>query len=920
MWRILEKTKELAAKMENQLNEATGIETSTPSNKETLESRHEDELNDAWNDDFEDDTFINTPTQTQHIEHPEVFEAPSTQLTNPEDTIMLDTSTSVEVGVGNKELEDKQELAGEMGVKSPDCDAAEMEPSTTELPKTLNFASSSVSSLDNMNQKDESEGRHDNIPSTSGEVVQDSSPVKDVVSESEEKGHPTNQVEEKNDAAGWEEDLYIDNEDDDEEDEEEEEDCAPQLPEALDQPPTTISIPNANRELIMAPSLELDEIRKSYEMQLAQLKLEMHQILDERNQFQDQLAKKSQQIESLAIAHNAEKEELRNKVKETKEEAKRRILAAKERVEAIEKASKKNAAIADELQMKEETIQALREEGQKLAKKQSEMEKAVRTALGESRELTALLEEEKSKKDKALEKITNLEFEVKKTKEDLNAARKGESQASKLENELQNLKEEIERKDAANMSAQQQIKELKLKNKELKKDMEDVEKGAIAESKRESIKLKREHGDMLGEMETKLRVAEREASIREDALRTEVSELRKRWQDAVRRADALSMDVQNSTSPLLRQLESMERQNRVRATAWADLETKLRSELENYVIENEKLTKERNEYKSSSNRLTRVSKELENELNLCKTMIEDQKIKITNQDSLIEEMEKERRILKEEWSEVERLANEGVTKVRNDMMKTVLESEERHQAQLKSMEKDLTEERKKRSLLQRQVEELLENAGMEVVPNPTSNGLNGHLMPKSVEKKLRSAQSQGSILVDALSGLNGDEDVDDVEDEDLDAKERQQMGANSFAAMEQLNQKLKEVTVELEALRHSLTRSERVRESLLEELGDTRVAKEKLRLFEAKVQELAVENHQKEIEILALKEDIAEIRQLYRSQLNGLLEEKAAMLTEAINTPGKNMLTMTPMQTPVPDRKPEVDDLPPFSSEAEPQA
>jgi len=82
------------------------------------------------------------------------------------------------------------------------------------------------------------------------------------------------------------------------------------------------------------------------------------------------------------------------------------------------------------------------------------------------------------------------------------------------------------------------------------------------------------------ELGTKVRSLEQEATIREDALRKEVSELRKRWQDAVQRADALSMDMQQGSAPLMKQIESAERQKKARAAAWAELESRLRSENE----------------------------------------------------------------------------------------------------------------------------------------------------------------------------------------------------------------------------------------------------------------------------------------------------------------------------------------------------
>ena len=347
------------------------------------------------------------------------------------------------------------------------------------------------------------------------------------------------------------------------------------------------------------------------------------------------------------------------------------------------------------------------------------------------------------------------------------------------------------------------------------------------------------------------------------------------------------MDVQSSTAPLLRQLESMERQNRARSAAWAELETSLRTELEDNVIENEKLSKERNDLKMTSNRLKRISKEREEELVQCRATIEEQTIKIEKLEAQVNELEKEAKKRQEEYEEVERLANEGVARVRSDMTRTVVESEERHSAQIKAMKDELGDEKSKRTQLEKQVAELLETAGMSVVPVANTVPLK-----KEKPKKLRSAEGQADILAKSLVGLGDDSDDehdDDDDDDDDDYfqgtggndqnKGAQNDGPSSFAAMEQLNQRLKAAKVELQALKNSLQASERARESLVDELSETRQAKEKLPLFEAKVQELSTDNQQKELEIMTLTEDIAEIRYLYRSQLNTLLEEKAASMS-----------------------------------------
>jgi len=301
------------------------------------------------------------------------------------------------------------------------------------------------------------------------------------------------------------------------------------------------------------------------------------------------------------------------------------------------------------------------------------------------------------------------------------------------------------------------------------------------------------------------------------------------------------------------------------------------------VIQNESLSKDRSEFKAKLTRLERSVKERDEELAGSRKTIEEQTTKITKLESQLEKLEAEAEKRQEEYEKVERLASEGVAKVRSEMSQTVIESEERYRGQIEKLEADLKVERDKRTQLERQVEELLENAGM-LVGGPEAPQA---IRKESKPKQLRQSESQAEILAGAL-GLEDsdyDEDSNDELEDDLDAgsdshgetagNSAKRGGISSYAALEQLTSRLKTAQVELDSLRKSLRESEKTRESLVEELGETRHAKEKLPLFEAKVKELTEERREMELEIIGLREDIAEVKELYRAQLNLLLEEKA---------------------------------------------
>ena len=591
-------------------------------------------------------------------------------------------------------------------------------------------------------------------------------------------------------------------------------------------------------------------------------------------QREEQLASKSDQITSLTLQSEAETVKLRQVITETKEEAKKRILRAKERVEEMQTkltdALRRADAVGGSNQEQSGMINALRAEGEQLARKQRDMEQSVRNAKGEARGLHEKLDVEKVAKEQAVTKVESLEKEVQSLKDDLTSARKGESQSKKLESDLVATKEESEKQRASNLGLEQQVKELKEENKSLKKEVGDAKSGAALELEGESNKLRKERDEMLSDLESKLRTSDREANVREDALRHEVSELRKRWQDAVRRAEDLSMDVQQSTAPLLRQLESAERQSRSRASAWSELEAKLRSEIEDHVIQLEKLTKERNDLRANDKRSKRLLKEKQAELVTSQETIDELAATIESLESKLEELEDEGKRVKEEWVTVERQASEGVAKARSDMMKTVVDSEERYRQQIETLEDELEDERQKRYNLENQLDELAKNVE-ETAFSQGDRG--GEAMSPQRNKKLRASTNQASILHDALAGFDSDDDEDDDDGGEMN---QGQNGLGSFAAMEQLSQGLKGAKVELQSLRKQLESSEETRESLVAELGGARHAVEKLPLFEEKVCELTMEINLKNMEIKGLQDDIADVRFLYRQQLDSLLEEKAA--------------------------------------------
>lgn len=620
--------------------------------------------------------------------------------------------------------------------------------------------------------------------------------------------------------------------------------------------------------------------------EVASLRAQVEQLQDDVAHREEQLMSKTEQFASMQDMFDKEREQLRNKVKETKEEAKRRIGKARERVEAMEQqlndANNRLSVAGSGSSQKDEMIVALRSEGEALMKKQSQMEQSIRATKGEARGLKEDLAAETSAKEKALAKIEELERLLKSTREELTGARKGETRAGKLDQDLAQLREETEKKANAILGLEQKVKELKAENKLLTAEVDNAKKEATLEKERESNDLKRERDDMLSDLETKLRTSEREAAVREDALRHEVGELRKRWQDAVRRADELSIDVQQSSAPLMRQLESTERQHRARAAAWAELEMKLRSDLEDNIVHNEKLTKERTELTTSLSRTERASTEKDEELAQLRSDIDEANATITELRESIKQLDAQNSELQQRCQDVEAEADETVTKIRSEMSDTLVMSEERYQSQVASLERKIKEEKDLAQALEAKLEDLVKSSSAMPLSNGT--GAVTSVVKETPRKKLQSATGQADILQSALAGFDdgGDGSEDDTGDDESAGEEdnfggspSSATGPGSFAAMEQLSQGLKGAKLELQALRKQLTASEGARESLVADLADARAASEKLPLFEAKVADLTEQVRMKDIEIQGLTEDLQDVKNLYRGQLDMLLEVAA---------------------------------------------
>ena len=334
----------------------------------------------------------------------------------------------------------------------------------------------------------------------------------------------------------------------------------------------------------------------------------------------------------------------------------------------------------------------------------------------------------------------------------------------------------------------------------------------------------------------------------------------------------MSIDLQQSSAPLLRQLESTERQNRARAAAWAELETKLRSETEENSIEKEKLQKERNDLEADIKKTRRALQGKESELALSQSRVEDLITSLEELSTRYENVVSELDSLKIECSNLQQYLKDSESKARAEFLGTLRDNEDRFNDNIESIEVELRQERDKRESLEEKIEEMMATS-QTYVGSTLPSLQNGAKSPK---RNLGRKANEADILHDTLLGLgtDDDDDDDDMNSSNLNDQGTEDQTSNStgsFAFIEQLSQALKATKSERDTLHKQLTESEERRGVLENEAVANQEATKDLPLLKAQMAQLTREVNEKDMEIQALQEDINDVRDMYKSQLNSLM-------------------------------------------------
>lgn len=295
---------------------------------------------------------------------------------------------------------------------------------------------------------------------------------------------------------------------------------------------------------------------------------------------------------------NSQTEHLTRKVSDLQTEikAKDTKLTLLQSLSSSESALKRQIEkLLEESSEKDERLAAFVSEGKALSLKQAEMEKSYRKMAKDMREKDAEIAKLQESKGELAKTVEQLAADLKKFEVESSSASKSLSamqavssvsndRLRTLETELGIKLDELVSQKRALDASWAENGELKRQLTEAKLELDEVRMVAsegvgrlqgLDEVKRQYEQREAVLRSTAKQMQDTLQRQMEEATSREERLRGEASEMRRRWQDAVASREALTSEMSDATAPLLRQVAASQESMRVKSDQWRALESSL---------------------------------------------------------------------------------------------------------------------------------------------------------------------------------------------------------------------------------------------------------------------------------------------------------------------------------------------------------
>ncbi|RYR50700.1 hypothetical protein Ahy_A07g037330 isoform C [Arachis hypogaea] len=637
---------------------------------------------------------------------------------------------------------------------------------------------------------------------------------------------------------------------------------------------------------------ELDSLKNEMKMMEAALQGAARQAqakADEIAKLMNENEQLKSVIEELKRKSNeAEIETLREEYHQRVATLERRVYALTKERDTLRREQNKKSDAAALLKEKDEIINQVMAEGEELSKKQAAQEATIRKLRAQIREL----EEEK----KGL--TTKLQLEENKVE----SIKKDKTATEKL------LQETIE-KHQMELAAQKEYYTDALAAAKEAEALAEARADSEARTELENrIREAEERESMLVQALEELRQTlsrrEQQAVFKEDILRRDIEDLQKRYQASERRCEELITQVPESTRPLLRQIEAMQETNARKAEAWAAVERSLNSRLQE--AEAKAATAEERE-RSVTERLSQTL----SRINVLEAQISCLR---AEQTQLSRTLEKERQRAAESRQEYLAAKEEAETqegRVRQ-LEEQIRDIRQKHKQELQEslmhrelLQQEIEKERVARSELERTAH-VHSAAVSDQTPSTklTTAFENGEMLgfaslhsSWNLSRKLSSASSLGSLeeshfLQASLDSSDGFSDRRNHGELSMNPYYMKSMTPSSFEAA------LRQKEGELASYMSRLASLESIRDSLAEELVKMTEQCEKLRGEAAVLPGLRSElealrrRHSAALELMGerdeeleeLRADIVDLKEMYREQVNLLVNQIQRMNPSMGNT------------------------------------
>uniref|UniRef100_A0A4W3HZK8 TATA element modulatory factor 1 n=1 Tax=Callorhinchus milii TaxID=7868 RepID=A0A4W3HZK8_CALMI len=660
--------------------------------------------------------------------------------------------------------------------------------------------------------------------------------------------------------------------------------------EIIDEPPSAIA------EIID----ELTEKLEKREIQLLAVSKDKAGLEETIDNLKDEMIGLKEETNGISPI----KEEFTNRIAESEKKAQ---VACKERdnvkkelkILRAELATRLNSnETAELMREKDDQINALMEEGEKLSKQQLQNSNNIKKMRAKEKDNESLITKQ-SKKIKELEEEVQHLQQVLDGKEDIEkqhrenikklntVVERQEKENSNLEINFDELKEKNRSLQSALDSSYKELAELHRAN--AAKDSEAQEAALSHEMKtKEALSLGLERAQeearqqqealavQVADLRLALQRAEQQQGRKEDYLRQEIGELQQRLQEADNRNQELSQSVTSASKPLLRQIENLQATFVAQSSSWEKLEKNL----------SDRLADSQTQLASAMEKERSVTEEL--------LLIRTQISSLESQNSLIRQdksrlqahLEAERvRLEKTEdesnrhYVEFENLKAEYTKALEDAKREKTLLTNQLEMEKLKA-----EHERKKATLAQETLKEkerkLFSNQVMEPALNTPTLSRSSSVSGAEMASLQASIHSQEDLFEHSFGSMTTSANGTNL-------YEALRMGAGS-SVFENLQSQLKQREGEIAQLQLEISSLEKTRAIMAEELvklttqndelqekvNEIPILREQLKDIDQRYNTILQMYGEKAEEAEELRLDLEDVKNMYKAQIDELLKQR----------------------------------------------